>query len=119
MFNEEKFKEFVQKCIAEEYVGDEKESAEKHFSKMVKTYISTSKSVITDKGRDILIYMTETPDEYELGFKSKEIGVGLDVSSRSIAGTMRKLVLDGYVLKDNSTPEKYTITEKYLKEGEN
>lgn len=40
------------------------------------------------------------------------IGESLGVGSRSVSGSMRKLVTDGYVEKSGSNPTVYKITNK-------
>ena len=73
-------------------------------------------SAITENGQKILSYMQENTTETTKLFSSKEIGEGLFVSGRSVAGSMRKLVKDGYVEKKalGSSPAFYTLTEKGL-----
>ena len=44
--------------------------------------------------------------------KSREIAEYLGVSSRGVAGSMRKLVSDGFVEKVSQDPIIYTLTEK-------
>jgi predicted transcriptional regulator len=45
---------------------------------------------------------------------AKSLGEALDISGRSVSGTMRKLVGDGFVEKKAGTPASYKITEKGL-----
>ena len=45
-------------------------------------------------------------------FTSKEAAEALFTSGRSIAGSMRKLVSDGYVEKMGKNPVQYSLTEK-------
>lgn len=65
----------------------------------------------TDKGKLILQYLQSLPDN-SAGLKSKDIAEAIDISSRSVSGTMRKLVTDSYVEKLGSDPYYYVITEK-------
>ena len=44
--------------------------------------------------------------------KARDIAEGLFVSSRTVSGSMRKLVADGFVEKVGQDPAIYTITEK-------
>ena len=44
-------------------------------------------------------------------FTSKSIANGLSISSRSVAGSMRKLVTEGFVSKSGE-PAVYRITDK-------
>ena len=66
---------------------------------------------ITENGRKNLDYMKENEALMSNMFTSKSIANGLSISSRSVAGSMRKLVTDGFVSK-NGEPAVYRITDK-------
>ena len=71
---------------------------------------------ITENGKKILFWMQENVDKTSNIFTSKEIAEALFTSGRSVAGSMRKLVTDGYVEKAgghdcNKTPVTYSLTE--------
>lgn len=66
---------------------------------------------ITENGRKIIDYMKENEEIMNNTFTSKSIAEGLSVSSRSVAGSMRKLVVEGFVLKKGE-PAIYKITDK-------
>ncbi len=84
------------------------QEANEYFEELKKTKTSTS---ITENGAKILLYMKENLEKYNNSFKAKDVGEGLFVSSRSISGSMKKLVTDGFVEKTNSEPICYSITE--------
>lgn len=65
----------------------------------------------TENGKKILIYMQNNYENYNNTFKSKEIGEGLFLSGRSVSGSMRKLISDGYVQKVNTDPVAYGLTD--------
>lgn len=67
---------------------------------------------ITENGMKILDFMKENHQKYNNVFKAKEIAEGLFTSGRSVSGSMRKLVSDGYVEKIGKDPVAYAITEK-------
>ncbi len=67
--------------------------------------------VITENGAKILEYMQQNWESRNNIFKATEIGEGLFMSGRSVSGSMRKLVADGYVLKEGKDPVCYSITE--------
>ena len=67
------------------------------------------KPVLTDGGRVVLDYMKKSNEN---SFKAKDIAEGLFISSRSVSGSLRKLVNDGFVEKINNDPVIYTLTEK-------
>lgn len=67
------------------------------------------KPLFTDNGKLILQYLQENVDT-EM-WKARDIAEGLFINSRAVAGTMRKLVTDGYVDKVGENPTIYTLTE--------
>ena len=103
------------------------EIVEKYMTEDVKEYLNflaensiDSKPEITDNGKVILAYLQER--EVSM-LKARDIAEGLSISSRSISGSMRKLVSDGFVEKIGKDPAVYRITEKGKKyniiKGEN
>lgn len=81
------------------YFEDLKESVEK---KKTTTF--------TDNGKLILKFLQEQEEGSK--WKSREIAEGLLISSRSVSGAMRKLVMDGYVDKISTEPAVYMLTSK-------
>ena len=77
------------------------------FEDYKKCKTSTAKEM-TEKGWTILSKMQEIND----WITAKSLGEALDISGRSVSGTMRKLVSDGFVEKKTGTPASYKITEK-------
>ena len=72
-----------------------------------------SKAVdITENGYKILGFMNENANQYNNIFKAKEIAEGLFMPPKSVSGSMRKLVTDGYVNKIGQDPVCYSITDK-------
>jgi Mn-dependent DtxR family transcriptional regulator len=67
------------------------------------------KSELTDSGKVILKYMQD--NDVKIG-KAKDIANGLGVSSRTVSGSLRKLVADGFVEKVSKDPVVYAITDK-------
>jgi len=68
------------------------------------------KGKFTENGKLILHYMKEHKEEYNNLFKAKDIGEGIGISSRSVSGTMRKLVSDSFVEKMGDSPIVYSLT---------
>lgn len=66
---------------------------------------------ITENGIKILQFMQENWENRNNIFKAAEIGEGLFMSGRSVSGSMRKLVADGYVVKEGKDPVCYSITD--------
>ncbi len=67
---------------------------------------------ITENGKKILSWTQENVDTMNNIFTSKEIAEALFTSGRSVAGSMRKLVNDGYFEKVGKDPVQYSLTEK-------
>ena len=66
---------------------------------------------MTENGAKLLSWMQENVDKMTNMFTSKEAAEALFTSGRSIAGSMRKLVNDGYVEKTGKDPVQYSLTE--------
>lgn len=73
-----------------------------------KKYQTSNKKKFTEKGMNILLAMREVND----WITASALGKQMDVSGRSVSGSMRKLVEDGYIEKRASNPAAYKITEK-------
>ena len=70
---------------------------------------NASKPLFTDNGKNILMWMQSAPVAM---YRSKDIAEQVMISSKSVAGAMRKLVTDGYVEKMGQNPVVYQITEQ-------
>ena len=90
--------------------GEEAEAALNYFNKMKNG--KTSESKITENGLKILEYLQQHHMDYNNVLKAKDIAEGLGTSGKSVSGSMRKLVSDGYVEKIGKDPVVYAITEK-------
>ena len=67
------------------------------------------KPLFTETGLQILEYL-KAQDVKSL--KAKDIADGMEISSRKVSGSIRKLVTDGFVEKYGANPVVYTLTEK-------
>lgn len=67
---------------------------------------------LTDKGKIILQFMANNKNRYNNIFKSQTIAADLNITSRAVSGSMRKLVIDGFVSKMGQNPVCYSLTEK-------
>jgi len=72
---------------------------------------SKSSEKMTENGAKLLSWMQENVDKMSNIFTSKEMAEALFTSGRSIAGSMRKLIKDGYVEKIGKDPVQYSLTE--------
>lgn len=64
----------------------------------------------TENGLKILKCMKENYEKYINVFKAKEIGELLFMTPRSVSGSMKKLIADGYVEKVGANPVAYGLT---------
>ena len=71
----------------------------------------TQRPKFTENGKNILLYMQDNKDNFRNLFKAKDIGEGLNVSSRTASGALRKLISDGYVERIGEHPIVYSITD--------
>lgn len=79
------------------------------YFKTLKTTILESKETFTKGGKAILLFLQNNPRDM---WKSKDIAEAMEISSRSVSGSMRKLVTDGYVEKMGKDPVIYALTDK-------
>ena len=71
-----------------------------------------TKADITEKGILILKHMAENKELCNNIFTAQLIGAGIQLTGRSVSGSMRKLVSEGYVNKLDAKPIAYQITER-------
>ena len=70
---------------------------------------ATNKKEITEKGISIILGMRAMEDGY---VTAAAIGAEIDMNGKSVAGSLKKLVTDGYVEKKAGNPAAYRLTEK-------
>lgn len=68
------------------------------------------KPELTDNGKLVLKFLQEHSDV--AAWKAKDIAEGLYLSSRTVSGSIRKLVTDGFVEKIGQDPVIYTLADK-------
>lgn len=86
------------------------QQAMNYYNKL-KNGISTVTVKITGNGAKVLSWMQKNWEKCNNTFSAKTIGEGIFASSRSVSGTMRKLVTEGYVEKIGANPCCYAITD--------
>ena len=91
--------------------GEMVEKALDYFNELKNGKTSNSKA-ITENGLKILQFMQENYEKRNNIFKASEIGEGLFMSGKSVSGSMRKLVSDGYVSKEGKDPVCYSLTDE-------
>lgn len=66
----------------------------------------------TENGKKILLWLQENSENYNNMLQSKQVAEGLQISSKTASGAIRKLVTDGYVEKLGEKPNIYSLTSK-------
>ena len=111
MTNKEKFIQELEAYILHETTIPFSDDAWAYFQTL-KATPEKEKPPFTESGAKILIWMQENYDRYNNILKAKEISEGLFFpSSRSVSGSIRKLITDGYVSKIGGNPICYSLTE--------
>ena len=77
----------------------------------LKTDTKADKPQFTDNGKLILIFMQNEYENKSNMFKARDIAEGIFLPSRSVSGSIRKLVTDGYVEKIGTEPVVYALTD--------
>lgn len=105
----QEFKDFL--CRLMEAAPEVVENASQPLKEYIDSLLNetSSNSGLTENGKLILQYLQ---DSEHLTFKAKDIGIGLDIPSRKVSGSMRKLVTDGFVDKIGKDPTIYILTDK-------
>ena len=122
MANKENFIKMVEFLLEDEKILTKEHNCEDILSKdyqeglqyfEIFNYTSESKAVeMTEKGKNLLSHMQQHREKNANLWTAKSLAEEMDVSSRTISGSMRKLVSDGYVEKIGSNPANYSLTEK-------
>lgn len=106
-----KKKDFILWCEEASKVYPMMKEVEDYFN-LLKAIPDKEKPLFTEKGLLILQYMKDNKDNYSNMFKAKDIAEGLNIISKSVAGSCKKLVADGYLDKMEGKPVIYLLTEK-------
>ena len=116
MTNKEIFIKIVQEMVFDldnlnEFFSDEEITKAIDFWEDLKNDKIKNSGAMTENGKKLLSWMQKNVDTMTNIFTSKEAAEALFTSGRSIAGSMRKLVNDGYVEKAGKDPVQYSLTE--------
>ena len=113
MSHKDSFIALVERLLNTEYdaTGIDINGALDYFN-WLKTEDKRPHPIITESGAKVLQFMQRNRRLYNNVFKAKEIAEGLDTSSHSVSGSMRKLVAEGFVEKIGQNPVAYSITDK-------
>ena len=111
MSKKQEFIDFVEKMMNELNIGQEGMSENVSiYWEALKGKEDSEKPMFTDNGKLILKYLQDNQNIPM--WKAKDIAEGLFVNSRTVSGSLRKLVSDGFVEKVGKEPTIYSITEK-------
>ena len=114
----EEFMTTIDDCIAGKIINFTDEAMK--FYNDLKNIVEENKPQFTENGKRILVYMKNSEKEL---WKAKELADELQISSRSVSGSCRKLVTDGFVEKIGKDPVIYTLSSKgkeiIIEEGDN
>ena len=112
MSKKQAFIEYVEKLMSETnvFISDFSEEAALYWEALKGSNDKDEKPLFTDNGKLILNFLKDNQDTPL--WKAKDIAENLLVSSRTVAGAMRKLVTDEYVEKVGKEPTIYSLTEK-------
>ena len=106
MTNKEKFIVEIDKLL-EDTTFSFSDGAMVYFKDLKKGKTGTG---FTENGKAILNFLKAAP--YDSIHSAKDIGIALSLSGRSITGSIRKLVSDGYVEKQGKDPVMYKMTSE-------
>lgn len=113
MTKKQKFISFVEGLIEKVDVdtldADSKEAIE--YFNILKDAEGEEKQKFTENGKLVLTYIKQNYETNNNMFKAKDIGEGLNITSKTASGAMRKLVTDGYLEKIASNPVIYSLTD--------
>lgn len=91
----------------EKFVNQLSEEGKEYFETLKRPVGVSDK--MTDKGKAILATMREDDSK---AYKATELGEVLGISGRSVSGSMRALVANGYVVKASTDPVTYALTDE-------
>lgn len=104
----------AERNLLDEYSSEEKKAILAYLKALSEEEDNKEKPLFTDNGKLILKSLQEIQNNYNNMMKAKDIAEHIGISSRQVAGAMRKLIADGFVEKIGKEPVIYAITEKGL-----
>lgn len=101
--------------VIENYFANSEQppGAVSYFNKLKNTPVK-EKPLVTEKGKIVLDFLKANPDQE---YTAKDIAEELQVSSRQVSGSARKLITDNFVEK--TSIEGATSTYKITDDGKN
>lgn len=86
--------------------------AKEGFEQIIASLETKEVKVITEKGIEIILAMREHEENYNNVFTSKIIGESIGKNGKAVAGSMRKLIENGFVENLGGSPKSYALTDK-------
>ena len=87
------------------------DEAIEYFYDLKSTANKAAPKIMTEKGAELLKFLKTVPNK---NMTSKMIGDAMGINSRSVSGSMRRLVSDGFVNAIGKNPVVYVISDKGL-----
>lgn len=109
MSKKQEFIDFVETRLMSSYKQEDIPENVLIYWEALKNKEEKEKPPFTDNGKLILQFLRDNQDTQT--WKARDIAEGLFVSSRTVSGSIRKLVNDGYVEKVSKDPVIYSITD--------
>ena len=107
---EKEIKEFLEQHF--NHTVDNYEFDQEDMDKLIAMFKGGNGSkTFTENGLKIFKCMRENEQKYINVFKAKEIGELLFMTPRSVSGSIKKLIHDGFVEKVGANPVAYGLTE--------
>lgn len=114
MSNKEAFIKLIDELLNDvpDFFGESEEGKKAFaFFEEMKSSKGGNGKAITENGAKIISFMRDNEEKHKNLFSAKVVGEGLFISGRAVAGSMRKLVSDGYVEKIGKDPTMYALTQ--------
>ena len=89
--------------------GIENDTEADELEKFLGSQGTEDRPILTEAGIAILEYLQKSD---KASLKAKDIAEGMDLPSRKVSGSMRKLTTDGFVEKYGQNPVIYSLSEK-------
>lgn len=108
MTNRQKFIDEIENILKESHYEILSDEALAYFEELKSGKASIGG--MTDTGLKILLWLQQNTSVGQEYFSAKAIGEGLFITSRGVSGATRKLITDGYLVKEGKNPVTYALT---------
>lgn len=108
MTNRQKFIDEIENILKESHYEILSDEALAYFEELKSGKASVGG--MTDTGLKILLWLQQNTSVGQEYFSAKAIGEGLFITSRGVSGATRKLITDGFLVKEGKNPVTYALT---------